>query len=167
MSTNGIVVAIENDQVILKVVVGCDGHDGIAVDVACELLANNVTDVGKAYSIAQVYGFGCKDCRVVLNKTYLHYQGDEDYPIWYKSWYRETFDIVAVNPRIVGNRTTPWHAIVADYSARSVYVISATNHRLTLESWRNDGNDEEWERAIANALDAIEDIRKAASFDRG
>lgn len=92
MSTNGVVSIVENGQVTVKAICGCNGFNA-------HVLRDRIEDEGlqsafEVYQAACNHSFGCTNCLVVMDKNNsLH----GDFEI--KTTYRETFNDPEFNPR--------------------------------------------------------------------
>lgn len=98
MATNGIVSITQGGEVILKIVVGCDGYN--ANKVAHAIIEAQLATA----SPATVYDFiedncefGCSNDRAVMSKDAIEWRGDDDLP----ESYRDTFHLPTFNPRLM------------------------------------------------------------------
>jgi len=101
MGTQGVVSVIENDQVVMKIIVGCNGDK--ASDVAFVVEDHWPISMEEAYEIAQECGFYDRESLVVMTKNETKYLGDHDLD----PRYRTTFNQPEFNPR--------WDQGTADY----------------------------------------------------
>ena len=93
MGTQGMVTIMTNDQVVAKVVVGCEGYNA---DAVAEIIRK-----GKAYTAEELYeiarqeDFGCKLCRAIVTPNDILFKGEGEV----NARYRDTFLLPEFNPR--------------------------------------------------------------------
>lgn len=101
MATQGLVTLTHSGKVTHKVVVGCDGYNADTLVDAIKDDSEPVT-IGRLVELAIDVGFGCNDCRVVLDENSSVGAGEE-----LDERYRRTFKDARFNPR--------WENGTADY----------------------------------------------------
>lgn len=93
MATQGIISVISENEVVMKVIAGCDGY--LSPTAAKAIKAEWPVTPERAYDPCLQTGLGCDDCLVVMDKTTIISKFDEDVgPL-----YRETFSDPNFNPR--------------------------------------------------------------------
>jgi len=94
MATQGLLTITVNNNVVFKIIAGCNGYN--AEDLA-EIIKKSETSVFSLQSLwdmAKMAGFGCDHCLVVIDKQSSIPNGEE-----LDKRYRETFNIPEFNPR--------------------------------------------------------------------
>lgn len=136
--TNGIVVCIENGKVVLKLVVGCDGHIVTGIHLANSLRVRRITAVDAAYAFAcKYYRYGCTECRVCVSATEIRYDGEEEVP----HIYRDTFDEITANPRYSLPSAGPMTVVVSDYDNGVTYIQDPRDGRQSASEWLNENSE--------------------------
>lgn len=79
--TNGLVSVLRNDEVIVKVVAGCNGY--LSTDLSTAIQKDNISDPEAIFNLAKKIGFGSQDCLVVQDHCVNFYDGDESLGILY------------------------------------------------------------------------------------
>lgn len=101
MTTQGLVTLTKDGNVTHKIIVGCDGYNADKLVGAIKNDSEPVT-IGRLVLLAMESGFGCGDCRVVLDEN-SSAGADEELD----ERYRRTFKQPEFNPR--------WENGTADY----------------------------------------------------
>lgn len=110
MSTQGLVSVTCAGEVVMKLVVGCNGYQADDVAQAIRLSGERPRSVTGALALMRVHGFGCDACRVVLTRDDDNLKRDhEDITLnpAARARFRDTFDDPRFNPR--------WEHGTADY----------------------------------------------------
>ena len=94
MATQGLVTIIKGGEVAFKIIVGCDGYS--ADDLVQLIKDSGDTTIGGLVALSQEAGFGCDDCRVIMDAhSSVCGAGVEDLD----ERYRRTFRDPQFNPR--------------------------------------------------------------------
>jgi len=91
--THGLISVTVNNQVVMKLIVGCNGYN--FKKVVKQLKEEWPVSLERAYEIASVNYFGSVDCLVVIDENSVIYKGDD----MLSPLYRETFADPNFNPR--------------------------------------------------------------------
>jgi hypothetical protein len=91
--TQGLISVLSCNQVIMKIIVGCNGYN--IKKVVEQIKKEWPISLEKAYEIALLNEFGSKDDLVVMDDNREVFDGDGDLD----SRYRETFTNPEFNPR--------------------------------------------------------------------
>jgi len=91
--TQGLISVTHNDEVVMKIVVGCNGYH--FKKVVKQLKGEWPVSLERAYEIALENDFGSENCLVVMDGNSEIFKGDEDH----SPLYRETFADPNFNPR--------------------------------------------------------------------
>lgn len=88
MSTNGIVIVKDGDDIYAKIIAGCNGF--AAPELARVLRGSGAKTLQELYDLAHFADFGCKTCLVVMNATEAVYldggQGELPQRYWDTYW---------------------------------------------------------------------------------
>lgn len=104
MATQGMITLTRNGQVVLKVVVGCNGGEvKKASDAIRELHPSKINDLELIYDSMIESEFGCENCLVVANGNRIFSKG-EDPDVLEKGLYRKKFTEPEFNPRWVSGQ---------------------------------------------------------------
>ena len=76
MSTSGMVVILKDNEVKVKIVVGCSGYNSEKVAEKIRQL-NKIPNLNQTYKMA-IQDFGCKDCLSVITQRKERYDGEND-----------------------------------------------------------------------------------------
>ena len=93
MGTQAVVSLTVRDEVLVKVIAGCDGAR--ARELGQVITNLKVFDRDSIFDAARRVGLGCHQCLVVMDQDDVRYDGDE--PL--DELYRNTFDDPNFNPR--------------------------------------------------------------------
>lgn len=105
MGTNGIISLTHDNQVVVKIICGCNGYNVMAVAGAIiEHWDTNIYPgtphlLHDLWTFAHCHGFGCQQCLYVMDADGIVGDDLEDQILDY---YRATFDQATFNPRLPG-----------------------------------------------------------------
>ena len=109
MGTQGLLTVMKNNEVVAKIICGCNGGNIKAIEFLIKI--EHTVDIGILYKMAENVGFGCRACLVVMDKDRVLFKGDEDeFGTLVGGLYRRTFDLPNFNPR--------WKEGMSDYMER-------------------------------------------------
>lgn len=91
MATQGIVSVLENGEVKIKAIAGCDGYR--AKELAQRIKEAEDIDIEKVHKLAEEISFGCNRCRFTMNSEEILPREP------FSELYREKFEDPEFNPR--------------------------------------------------------------------
>ena len=118
MATNAIISITKNNEVITKIICGCDGDR--AEKVAREIIkymaiGGDPTNIVDIYEICREFKLGCEDCLFVMNSKGYYFDEDDEDDAETMKRYRDTFDDPEFNPRTKDGKGASYTFIIPSY----------------------------------------------------